>query len=304
MDPIQKTALTKCNLYIKKNLTNIDRILDILLKEGCLLWDERIQFGSEKSSDDKCQNLLEILVRRGGICYKTFLDSLKTTGNEHIAKEIEDALSFRKGDDKQMSESGSEDEKDKTITDLRVRIDELTLELEDKNVKLKLLRDQQRRALDDLRKQREKNSEKDLTIKSLERKNHDLEKEINKLKNTIENIQKQLRRVEEEKKKTANEQLRAIQNLERKQEATQKTCEKLCENFTAFAKDFSKNFPLQAEVKVPNQKAQAIKDIQDEVQKPSPPKSLITDRDDGDWLPVILAMLRTGEQQEHLDDLN
>ncbi|XP_052098099.1 uncharacterized protein LOC127732925 [Mytilus californianus] len=272
MDPTQKTALTKCNLYIKKNLTNIDRILDILLKEGCLLWDERIQFGSEKSSDDKCQNLLEILVRRGGICYKTFLDSLKTTGNEHIAKEIEDALSFRKGDDKQMSESDTDDEKDKTITDLRVRIDELTLELEDKNDKLKLLRDQQRRALDDLRKQREKNSEKDLTIKSLERKNHDLEKEINKLKITIENIQKQLRRVEEEKKKTANEQLRAIQNLERKQDATQKTCEKLCENFTAFARDFSKNFPLQAEVKVPNQKAQAIKDIQDEVQKPSPPK--------------------------------
>lgn len=171
-----------------------------------------------------------------------------------------------------MSESDTDDEKDKTITDLRVRIDELTSELEDKNVKLKLLRDQQRRALDDLRKQREKNTEKDSQIKILERKNHDLEKEINKLKTTIENIQKQLRRVEEEKKKTANEQLRAIQNLERKQDATQKTCEKLCENFTAFARDFSKNFPMQAEVKVPNQKAQAIKEAQDEVQKPSPPK--------------------------------
>lgn len=97
MDPTHKTALTKNNLLIKKNLTNIDSVLDILLKEGCLQWEERIELSSEKSSDEKCQKLLEILVRRGGICYQSFVDALNSTGNEHITKEIEDSRLGYKG---------------------------------------------------------------------------------------------------------------------------------------------------------------------------------------------------------------
>ena len=141
-----------------------------------------------------------------------------------------------------------------------MHIDDPQKEIGDKNDKMKLLKDQQRRALDDLRKQKEKNIGKDTCIKDLEKKNSELEKEINKLKITIENIVKQLRKVEDEKRRVSNEQLKAIQNLEKKQETTQKTCEKLCENFAAFAKDVSKAFvSLQSEVK-----SQYHKEHQDE----------------------------------------
>lgn len=126
---------------------------------------------------------------------------------------------------------------------------------------MKLLKDQQRRALDDLKKQKERNVGKDACIKELEKKNTELEKEINRLKATIESIQKQLRKVEDEKKRVTNEQLKAIQNLEKKQEATQKTCEKINENFAAFAKDVSKAFlSLQSEMRSQNHK-----EIQEEV---------------------------------------
>jgi hypothetical protein len=91
MENQHKTALAKCNLFIKKNITNLGEVLDSLLQNGCLEWDERSKIGQEKSIDEQCQILLEILIRRGGTCYQCFLDTLYISGNKHIAEEIKNA---------------------------------------------------------------------------------------------------------------------------------------------------------------------------------------------------------------------
>ena len=91
MENQHKTALSKCNLFIKKNITAIGEVLDILLHNGCLKWEERSKIGQEKSIDEQCQILLEILIRRGGTCYQCFLDTLFISGNKHIAEEIYNA---------------------------------------------------------------------------------------------------------------------------------------------------------------------------------------------------------------------
>jgi hypothetical protein len=41
-------------------------VLDSLLLNGGLKWEERSKIGKEKSIDEQCQILLEILIRRGG----------------------------------------------------------------------------------------------------------------------------------------------------------------------------------------------------------------------------------------------
>jgi len=88
MENQHKTALAKCNLFIKKNITTIGEVLDSLLHNGCLKWEERSKIGQEKSIDEQCQILLEILIRRGGNCYECFLDALNKSGNNHIVVEI------------------------------------------------------------------------------------------------------------------------------------------------------------------------------------------------------------------------
>jgi len=89
MENQHKAALAKCNLLIKKNITNIGVVLDSLLQNDCLKWEERSKIGQEKSIDEQCQILLEILIRRGGTCYQCFLDALYLSGNNHIVEEIE-----------------------------------------------------------------------------------------------------------------------------------------------------------------------------------------------------------------------
>ena len=89
MEKQHKAALAKCNLFIKKNITNIGEVLDRLLQNGCLKWEERSKIGLEKSTDEQCQILLETLIRRGGTGYDCFLDALYLSGNNHIVEEIE-----------------------------------------------------------------------------------------------------------------------------------------------------------------------------------------------------------------------
>jgi hypothetical protein len=49
MENEHKTALAKCNLFIKKNITDIGAVLDSLLLNGGLKWEERSKIGKEKS---------------------------------------------------------------------------------------------------------------------------------------------------------------------------------------------------------------------------------------------------------------
>jgi hypothetical protein len=64
-------------------------VLDSLLLNGGLKWEERSKIGKEKYIDEQCQILLEILIRRGGTCYQCFLDALNKSRNNHIVVEIE-----------------------------------------------------------------------------------------------------------------------------------------------------------------------------------------------------------------------
>ena len=93
MESHHKAALAKCSLLIKKNITNIREVMDNLLQEDCLTWDERSKIGQEKAIDDQCQILLEILIRRGRNSYNSFISALKDTGNNHVVDEIEKAAS-------------------------------------------------------------------------------------------------------------------------------------------------------------------------------------------------------------------
>ncbi|CAG2221359.1 MYH9s [Mytilus edulis] len=246
MDSNYKTALSKCNLFIKKNITNIGEVMDNLLKDDSLTWDERSKIGLEKDSDEQCQILLEILIRRG---------------NNHIVDEIEMAAKkiANSGRKFPSAENLFEDRK-KCMDDAKLRVIELEEKLNNKKEKLSTVHDQQIRALEDLKKLKDKANNQGGEIRILEMKNQDMEREISRLKQTIDYLQKQitlkdaaLKRVADEKRKLEAEHTRAIQNLERKQDQTQKTCEKLSENVVALTKAV---VSLHAEIKTNQPKEQ------------------------------------------------
>ncbi|XP_052099240.1 repetitive organellar protein-like [Mytilus californianus] len=280
MESIYKTALSKSNLFIKKNITNIGEVMDNLLKDDSLTWDERSKIGLEKDSDEQCQILLEILIRRGGNNYNNFLDALSLSGNNHIVEEIEKAAKkIANSDRKFLSTENLFEEKKKGMDDAKLRVIELEEKLNNKKEKLSTVHDQQIRALEDLKKLKEKANNQGGEIRILEMKNQDMEREISRLKQTIDYLQKQitlkdgaLKRVMEEKRKLETEHTRAIQNLERKQDQTQKTCEKLSENVVALTKAV---VSLQTEIKTHHPKEQPRQyqlDISNETPRTQQPK--------------------------------
>ena len=135
------------------------------------------------------------------------------------------------------------DDKNRNLEQIQLRVHDLEGKLNKKKEKLEIVHDQQLRALEDIKKFKEKNNHKETEIKTLEVQKTQMEKEINQLKQTIDYLQKQitlkdmaLKRAENEKGKIVAEHTKILQNVERKQDLTLKTCENLADglvNLTA-----------------------------------------------------------------------
>ena len=135
------------------------------------------------------------------------------------------------------------DDKNRNLEQIKLRVHDLEGKLKKKKEKLEIVHDQQLRALEDIKKFKEKNNHKETEIKTLEVQKTQMEKEINQLKQTIDYLQKQitlkdmaLKRAENEKGKIVAEHTKTLQNVERKQDLTLKMCENLADglkNLTA-----------------------------------------------------------------------
>jgi septal ring factor EnvC (AmiA/AmiB activator) len=129
------------------------------------------------------------------------------------------------------------DDKNRNLEQTKSRVHDLEGKLNKKKEKLETVHDQQLRALEDIKKLKEKNNHKETEIKILEVKTTEMEKEINQLKQTIDYLQKQitlkdmaLKRAVDEKGKIVAEHTKTLQNVERKQDLTLKTCEKMADS--------------------------------------------------------------------------
>ena len=128
------------------------------------------------------------------------------------------------------------DDKNRNLEETKLRVHDLEGLLYKKKEKLKTVHDQQLRALEDIKKLKEKNNHKETEIKILEVKKTEMEKEIKQLKEKIDYLQNQitlkdmaLKRAEDEKDKKVTEHTKTLQSVERKQDQTLETCKKLAD---------------------------------------------------------------------------
>ena len=131
---------------------------------------------------------------------------------------------------------------DRNLEQIKSRVHDLEGKLNKKKEKLETIHDQQMKTLEDIKKLKEKNNHKETEIKILEVKTTEMEKEINQLKQTIDYLQKEitlkdmaLKRAVDEKGKIVAEHTKTLQNVERKQDLTLKTCEKMADSLKNLA---------------------------------------------------------------------
>ncbi|XP_071140951.1 uncharacterized protein MCAP_0864-like [Mytilus edulis] len=89
MEPIESKRITKNLLFIKDNITQLEKIMDKLIEDDCLGMDERADILSAKRTDKQCHKLLDILLKRGGNSYSSFIEALEVSGNHHVATRIQ-----------------------------------------------------------------------------------------------------------------------------------------------------------------------------------------------------------------------
>ena len=162
------------------------------------------------------------------------------------------------------------DDKNRNLEQIKLRAHDLEGKLNKKKEKLETVHDQQLRALEDIKKLKEKNNHKETEIKTLEVRKTQMEKEINQLKQTIDYLQKQitlkdmaLKRAENEKGKIVAEHTRTLQNVERKQDLTLKTCENLADglvNLTATVDSLRRDIQRQQQQQQQQQQGPAVPD--------------------------------------------
>ncbi|VDI58895.1 Hypothetical predicted protein [Mytilus galloprovincialis] len=244
METSHKIALSKCNRILKKNITNLGEVLDFLLQYGCLTWDERNRIGMEKSSDEQCQHLLDVMIRRGRKCYEYFLVALTSSGNNHIAEEIKNT--HEKGAEEWKLESMEENisEKKRTINDLISRVNKLEGQLLLKSEKVEEAHVERIKTLEDIKELKEHTGKRDSDIRALITKNEELERIIQNLNSHIDYLKKEIQlkdyaieRMENDRRKTDSEHTKAMQDLRGQQQETHGVCEELMDRLTSQSKD-------------------------------------------------------------------
>jgi len=62
--------------------------MDKLIECGEISMDKKVDIIAEKGLDTQCHFLLDILLKRGGNAFQSFIEALKISGNGHVADRI------------------------------------------------------------------------------------------------------------------------------------------------------------------------------------------------------------------------
>jgi hypothetical protein len=87
-------SFTRCLTYIKENITQVEKILDILIEDEIIGLDERSQILTKLPLENQIHALIETVIRKQA--YQSFLEALKKTGNSHVVDKIT-GCTFQKG---------------------------------------------------------------------------------------------------------------------------------------------------------------------------------------------------------------
>jgi hypothetical protein len=87
-------SLTRCLTYIKENITQVEKILDILIEGAIIGLDERSQILTKLPLENQIHALIETVIRKKE--HQPFLEALKKTGNSHVFDKIT-GCTFQKG---------------------------------------------------------------------------------------------------------------------------------------------------------------------------------------------------------------
>lgn len=93
MDEIYKKALTNCHTYLVDNiLYDDDLLVDLIFQHDVLPRATIEAINSLPDRRKKVRKLLEVLPRRSNETFETFLQCLKNSNQDHIAKKLTDEL--------------------------------------------------------------------------------------------------------------------------------------------------------------------------------------------------------------------
>lgn len=86
MDRKSQNRIKRNLVFIKENITQFGRVMDKLIEQGAISMDEKAEIMRDKSIDNQCHSLLEILIKRGG--FGEFIEALKVSRNDHVATRL------------------------------------------------------------------------------------------------------------------------------------------------------------------------------------------------------------------------
>ena len=96
MDPEDEKTLQSNILYLKRNL-DPGVVLDYLLQERVINFDQKEAVQSEKTKPDKTDKLIQILLFAGSNSFKMFLECLRKCGYKFIADHMSKGPDLRSG---------------------------------------------------------------------------------------------------------------------------------------------------------------------------------------------------------------
>ena len=87
-------GLTRCLTFIKENISQVEKILDILIEDEIIGLDERSQILTKLPLENQIHAIIETVVRKQA--HQSFMEALKKTGNSYVADKIT-GCTFQKG---------------------------------------------------------------------------------------------------------------------------------------------------------------------------------------------------------------
>ena len=87
-------GLTRCLTFIKENISQVEKILDILIEDEIIGLDERSQILTKLPLENQIHAIIETVIRKQA--HQSFLEALKKTGNSRVVDKIT-GCTFQKG---------------------------------------------------------------------------------------------------------------------------------------------------------------------------------------------------------------
>ena len=94
MDDTNKGKIRRNLSFLKENLSErcIYRTVDILIENGIFEMEQGDSIRSLPTTEDKCQRLIDDLMRASPTAYRCFLEGLEKSRNSHIIDVLEGIL--------------------------------------------------------------------------------------------------------------------------------------------------------------------------------------------------------------------